>query len=1147
MNKLFARWYLWLSILSGLVLISTPAAPGAAKISAAPLVNVSFAPPTALAGKPLRGSAAYYDPDGDAEGQSQYAWSVNDAPVLAGGVPQSLLLPLDGSLLSSSGTTSALQQGLTFSSGRWPGGQALHFDPVQNSRLAYLAQGRLDPRQGTFEAWVRLSRDLNDPLYSSYPRLISLVIDSEHQLYLEVNVGRLLLTTRYAGQYYGTWPSPPNWKAGEWHHLAAAWSAADKVASVYYDCALADESLNFPDLGTVGAAQRFNLGSGANGSVFAADLDDVRLSRRPLSPLEIEAACQRGGPAPNDELLLPPEYFKTGDTLGLAVTPCDVTSACGGPTVQTTSVNLRLLGAPLPASGLLPSGTLSVTLSLTTTQPADCRYALQADIPYTQMPNAFQSGQGTKAHSTLTSGWSDLAERTYYIRCAPKAAPGQADQDEQRTHLRVLGPFQNGFPRIANVWGEYDPAYGPAFFAGYDWFLLGSWGSDGNQAAAIRALNPDAKILLSQDATYGLQYTDPLTKAWWNSLPGDPGYNCLLRDTSQNILLVSYWGHPMYNLLQPYCRDRLVEQSVNNYFAAQPELVYDGIYWDRLQDSISWLSPVVDSDLNGVADNPQTLDSAFIAGLQNFLGRVRAALPNAVLMGNDANQEYYDTWVNGRLFEWQLASLLEENRPSWEETVTSYLDWNRRGYQPHLTLMESSPERLFEQKYTFQGLDAIPPAMLAEAQAAYPRMRFGLATTLMGDGLFSFDYGPDWHGNLWWYDEFGAPTAQSAGFYQQPHGYLGQPSGPPFLLQDRLPVPNQLTNPGFENDLAAWQSYVHTASGAAATFGIQAGVGISGTQALLVDVQTPGPNAWTVELNQLGLGILQDQEYTVSFWGRCEITGALHIGVSQQTAPWTGYGLESQATLTPTWKQFHLHGVVNTTTQAARLQFFFGAMHGKVWLDDIQFQAGALGVWARPFTGGLAVINTTSQKQTLPLPGRYQKIWGQQAPLYAFRLDDDQAAFGPEWMSTSASANQFGQTIHTIPPGSQGSVIYSASLPYAGEYQVLLWVAPAAGLANAMPVTVISSAGQSSLTIDLSGSGEPGWQSLGTYTCPVGSGCQVRLQSAPTGTAVADAVKWESTARFNDGSPVSILELQPMDGIVLVKPAAVLYLPALAR
>ena len=70
----------------------------------------------------------------------------------------------------------------------------------------------------------------------------------------------------------------------------------------------------------------------------------------------------------------------------------------------------------------------------------------------------------------------------------------------------------------------------------------------------VRTANPNAKILRNQNATNGVPNLDPLTTEWWNSHPGDSGYNCLLRGSNRQILTVEGWGHPMYNLTEPYCR-----------------------------------------------------------------------------------------------------------------------------------------------------------------------------------------------------------------------------------------------------------------------------------------------------------------------------------------------------------------------------------------------------------------------------------------------------------------------------------------------------------------------------------------------------------------------------------------------------------------
>jgi hypothetical protein len=88
-----------------------------------PTATVALQPIEAYADTILRGSATFSDPDGDLEGSSTYRWLVNGSQVATGDVPQSMLLPLDGSLLSTDSQTPAQSQGLAFFAGRF--GQAM--------------------------------------------------------------------------------------------------------------------------------------------------------------------------------------------------------------------------------------------------------------------------------------------------------------------------------------------------------------------------------------------------------------------------------------------------------------------------------------------------------------------------------------------------------------------------------------------------------------------------------------------------------------------------------------------------------------------------------------------------------------------------------------------------------------------------------------------------------------------------------------------------------------------------------------------------------------------------------------------------------------------------------------------------------------
>ncbi len=797
-------------------------------------------------------------------------------------------------------------------------------------------------------------------------------------------------------------------------------------------------------------------------------------------------------------------------------------------------VTMPPLGTLEPATGLLPSGTTSVTLALTTTAPANCRWSGQPDTPYGAMPYDFEQGQGSTAHSTVVAGFHDLDERWFYVRCQDLATARNPDSDERRTHLRVLGPWDGGYPRIANLWNDYEPELGPGFFAGYDLFVPYSWRDPANQAPAVRAINPDAKILHNQYATKGRPELDPLTAEWWNSRPGDPGYNCLLRDSNRQILLVVGWGHPMYNMTVPYCRTAVAEKNVEDFLSSQPDLganlAYDGIFWDLLYDHISWLSDDIDSDLDGHPDDPDTLNAAYRVGVEDLLTRVRARLPYVILTANEASQ-VYAPWMNGRWYEWQLREILNgATQPTWEDTVADYRQWAGIGQAPHTTFISSAPEATYREKHNSESNPHILPAFQAEATASYQRMRFGLTSALMGDGLFFYDLRevdalPEW------YDEFGAP-GNSQATTLPPQGYLGQPAGDPVLLVDTLETPDQILNGDFEDGLGNWSFWENTGAGAVATVDVDPQGGVSGSAAAHIAV-TSAAQPWDVLLYQDDTTTVAGQSYTLSFWARSDVTRTVEVEIDKQGPPGTHYGFRVRATVTPEGQHFRLWDDASVTANDGQLAFVIGAETGELWLDEVRLQAGALGVWARPFENGLAVINTTGEVQTASLPGVFCKLRGSQAPLFQARVDDDVAAVSTGWSRQTANERQFGATVHVASGGSAATVTYTPILAYSGTYEVLAWVAPTTTQSSAVSVTIRHAQGETVMLLDET-AGEVGWHSLGTYPFNAGEQGHAVLAATGGGTVAADAFKWMSTARYNDGTEVSQLTLQPQDGIVLL-------------
>lgn len=809
------------------------------------------------------------------------------------------------------------------------------------------------------------------------------------------------------------------------------------------------------------------------------------------------------------------------------------------------------LGLLSPTPNLLPSTTVSVTLALTTAVPARCRWSEKSGTLYELMPHEFQQGQGTIAHSTVANGLRPLDDRRFYVRCQDLVAGRNPDSEERQTHLRVLGRWDGGYPRIANVYSDFQPEWAQ-LFAGYDLFIPYQLSNPVERAATIRTINPNAKILRSQNATYGWPGGDPLTTEWWNSQPGDLGYNCLLRDSHRKILFGGQDAdHPFYNLTQPFCRAVLVQSNVEEFLSSQSDLgaslAFDGIYWDWLEHDITWLRDDIDSDLDGHPDDPEILNAAYRAGVEDLITQVRARLPHVILTGNGAAQ-VYAPWINGRLYEAELPAILNgAAEPAWYTTVADYQQWAGSGQAPHTTFIFSAPEPIYRQKHDSSIDPHILPAFQAEAAASYQRMRFGLTTALMGDGLFFYDLRTV-EGIPAWYDEFGIPPGGAAAALP-PRGYLGRPASDPYLLVDELNTPDQILNGDLEDGLNHWRFWANTGAGAAATVDIDPHGGVSGSAAAHLTI-TSATKPWDVLLSQYDRTTVATQSYTLSFWARSDMPRAVVIALAKQDPPGTNYGFRFEVLVTPQWQHFHLPGSASVTADDGQLTFAVGGSSGEIWLDEVQLRAGALGVWARTFEHGLAVINSTREVQTVQLPGVYCKLRGTQAPLFQARVDDDEAKSSAGWNEQVSDRRQFGATVHVAPGGAPATMTYTPILAFDGEYEVLAWVAPDITQSRAASVSIRHANGESTVLLD-EAVGEVGWHSLGTYYFSAGGTGYAMLTAAGSGTVIADAFKWVSTARYNDGSQVSQITLQPQDGRVLLascwEPTASIHLPIIWR
>ncbi|HSD83188.1 MAG TPA: hypothetical protein VLG46_04995, partial [Anaerolineae bacterium] len=326
--------------------------------------------------------------------------------------------------------------------------------------------------------------------------------------------------------------------------------------------------------------------------------------------------------------------------------------------------------------------------------------------------------------------------------------------------------------------------------------------------------------------------------------------------------------------------------------------------------------------------------------------------------------------------------------------------------------------------------------------------------------------------------------------------------------------------------------------------------GVDDTRAAQIII-TDTYGADNVELRQPNKSMVKNHEYTVSFWGRStQDSHPIDVQLIVDSTPWVGTGFHVQATLTPQWQFFRLtdQALRSSVGNDLRLVFQLGSKSGKIWLDNIQFQEGTAGVWTRSFENGLAVINPGSVAQTVSLPGLYRKLNGSQAPLFQVRVDENNLQVSGSWVKSPASFSQFDSTVYTTTaPNPLATVTYQPNLVYSGDYRVLAWVVPTVTQSSAVSITIRHAQGATTVMLDET-QGEIGWRDLGTYRFNAGNTGRVVLSATGTGLVVADAFKWISTARYNDGQTVSQIVLQPQDAIILQKQnGSEIFLPLLAH
>jgi hypothetical protein len=407
---------------------------------------------------------------------------------------------------------------------------------------------------------------------------------------------------------------------------------------------------------------------------------------------------------------------------------------------------------------------------------------------------------------------------------------------------------------------------------------------------------------------------------------------------------------------------------------------WDGLLIDRSDGNESWLignstARTIDPDQsNTLLTDYAAFDAAWNAGLTNYEALVRQYLGDARIIFVNWGYPNYNL-LNGNNFEGFPDDLGTANGTPWQTAVFgawepgSYFEWLANSRQPNLTMIETYEDNSSPDPGSGEyDNPCVDPGFIPN----YRKMRFGLATTLLGDGFFSYEINTDGHGSLCllWFDEYDNAGAG--------RGYLGQPLGAAYRAVDELAAPNLVAGGDFETqaDLDLWQIWAE--DGYAAAVSRDAGTAASGSSSAKIEVTQAGGVEWQLSFEFAPLAVAEGEEYTLTFWAKADHSRPLSAWVQQRDDPWDTYLGYGNVQLTTSWQQYEISLASVGSDPQAGLLFGFGKDTGTVWLDDVRLQQGSSSVWRRDFSGGVVLLNATTTDQVVQLGGNYRKIAGTQ-------------------------------------------------------------------------------------------------------------------------------------------------------------------------
>ncbi|MFA7653481.1 MAG: putative glycoside hydrolase [Candidatus Magasanikbacteria bacterium] len=261
------------------------------------------------------------------------------------------------------------------------------------------------------------------------------------------------------------------------------------------------------------------------------------------------------------------------------------------------------------------------------------------------------------------------------------------------------------------------------------------------QLTLLRKLNPSIVILayitseeIRNDAA--TQNWGPLRKKLAQGLDS----SWYLKDGSGNRL--SFWeGTSMLNV-SSVCPsvngvkfNQYLARFVSNEILGSGK--WDGVFYDNGWEKLTWFTKNADLNNDGAAD--ANLDNIWQAGMKELFDQTRLLTGGQYLVVTNGTSNVYRDQVNG---------IMSESFPAmdgWKGTMNIYyFQEQSASIKPRILIINANTGNTGNQNN-------------------YRAMRYGLFSTLLGNGYYSFDYGNSDHGQTWWYDEYNVNLGEPSG------------------------------------------------------------------------------------------------------------------------------------------------------------------------------------------------------------------------------------------------------------------------------------------------------------------------------------------------------------------------------------------------